>query len=260
MLELIRCLLKTLFMAFVVSFHLLVGGLFGLFIWNSRLRRLFRIQITSLTGKMALKVMGIKVSWQDRERIPDPPCMLVSNHMSYTDVILLCSVAPSVFITSKEMGENLFLGTVVRAAGCIFVERRNPLELKGELLYIQNILQQGFRVVLFAEATTSDGRQILPFKRALLQAACVAGVQVSPVCINYLEVDGSEIQEEHRDDVCYHGEVGFLEHFFRFAELKALKAEVLFLGAIQAGGEIDSRSLTQRLYKQIQDKFIPIAP
>src|SRR4051812_41812140 len=48
--------------------------------------------------------------------------LIVSNHMSYLDVLIIASVWPSVFVTSVDMGEKPFLGTMIELGGCILIE------------------------------------------------------------------------------------------------------------------------------------------
>ncbi len=93
----------------------------------------------------------------------------------------------------------------------------------------------GFNVVLFPEGTTSDGREVKPFKTSFLDAAAGSGVQVLPVCIKYKKANGEDIGPENGPLVYYHGDVTFFGHFFRFLNLRRVDVELRELEVIEPG-------------------------
>src|SRR5512146_1631898 len=101
---------------------------------TGRVRHAIRIRIASFFSRRALAVLGVRVR-ADRRVGQDPDhggLLIVSNHLSSLDILIISSILPSVFITSVELRESFLLGALARLGGCLFVERRNPAGLKRE--------------------------------------------------------------------------------------------------------------------------------
>jgi 1-acyl-sn-glycerol-3-phosphate acyltransferase len=100
---------------------------------------------------------------------------------------------------------------------------------------IRDMLHMGFNVVLFPEGTTSDGREVKPFKTSFLDVASGGGSGVLPLCIRYKKINGKDIDSGSGPLVYYYGDIGFFEHFFRLLGLSSISVEVMELEAINPG-------------------------
>ena len=65
--------------------------------------------------------------------------LIVSNHLSYIDSLVISTVVNSVFIANSELQELFPLGTITKYAGGVFVERRNRASLLND---IENIKEE----------------------------------------------------------------------------------------------------------------------
>src|SRR5690606_9294588 len=119
----------------------------------------------------------------------DEKSLIVSNHMGFIDILLLASQSPVLFVTSNEMRETPFLGLLTEMAGCIYVERRSRTKILDELQNIVKALKDGFRIVLYPEATSTNAEQVLPFKKTLIMAAAYAEIPIQPVVVNFISVN-----------------------------------------------------------------------
>src|SRR5262249_44353172 len=97
--------------------------------------------------------------------------LLVSNHLSYVDILVLGSMTPSVFVAKSEVTNWPIFGWFARLAGTLFTHRERRTQVGPLTKQLQTLLDRGALVVLFAEGTSSDGRTVLPFKSALLEPA-----------------------------------------------------------------------------------------
>lgn len=158
--------------------------------------------------------------------------LIISNHMSYLDILIYSSVHPAVFISSVEVEQTFFLGFVARIGGTFFVERRNPKNIRQELNSIKDIIDQGMDVVLFPEGTSTDGSKILPFRSSLLAGAVESGVEIVPACIRYEKINGKAFSDENRDLVCWYGDMTFAGHFFTFTSQQSTEASVTYLAPV----------------------------
>lgn len=82
-------------------------------------------------------------------------------------------------------------GSLARAAGTIFVNRKRRLESGRAVDEIRRAINEGLLVVLFRKGTSSAGATVLPFKSALLQSAAEFDASVCAAAIDYSLGKGS---------------------------------------------------------------------
>lgn len=114
------------------------------------------------------------------------PQVLVSNHVSYYDVLALAAVlpAPYAFVAKKELERVPFFGMAWKAAGHISVDRSNRAAAMQSLRQAgQWIREQRSTVIIFPEGTRSLTDRMLPFKKGAFLLAMEAGVPIVPVIV-----------------------------------------------------------------------------
>ncbi len=185
-------------------------------------------------------------------------CLMVSNHMGFIDILCLASINPMLFVTSHEMRETPFLGLLTEMAGCLFVERRSRGKILNEMKSIVEALQRGQRVVLYPEATSTNGEQVLPFKRTLMMAAAHAGVPIQPVVFNFKSVNGEAFSMKWRDSVCWYGDISFVTSMSKALCLDYVEAEIEFLPSFRTEVGEDRGLVADRAHAMIAAKFHPV--
>jgi lyso-ornithine lipid O-acyltransferase len=233
----IRKPLKIFAFVILVITFLVISSLVDLVVRNKKAKLALFSRISSSYLRAALRVLGVRVSLRDVKKLGNRKenYLIVSNHLSYIDIFVIFSVVPAVFIANSELEEAFLLGTIIKYSGGVFVERRNRARILKDMQNIKDILHMGFNVVLFPEGTTSDGREVKPFKTSFLDAAAGGGVPVLPLCIRYKKVDGEDIGPDNGPLVVYHGDITFFGHFFRFLNLGQVNAELRELDVIEPG-------------------------
>ena len=214
-------------------------------------RRRVSVWWTSVMCRIGGRFLGVHVNADSVCGTDGRGRLMVCNHMSYLDILVLSSVRPSVFISSVEMENTFFLGFLAKIGGTFFVERRNVRNIKGELDGITKIISQGFNVVLFPEGTSTDGSKILPFRSSFLAGASEAGVDVVPVCLRYSKINGESFSPENCDYVCWYGDMSFAPHFSRFASLHRTDVDVSFMEGMNSL-EHDRKYITRRAQELIE--------
>lgn len=134
--------------------------------------------------------------------------LIVSNHLSYLDILCYSSIAPCIFVSKSEVRGWPVFGRLATNGGTIYVDRESKADAHRVAAEIESALRVGIRVVLFPEGTSSGGDSVLPFHAPLLESAVKAGVPITAACVGY-EIKGGDA----RKDVCYWGEMRFATHF-----------------------------------------------
>ena len=181
--------------------------------------------------------------------------LLISNHLSYLDILCLSSVHPSVFVTSIDMQQTFFLGAMAEMGGSLFIERRNRKQIEHDIEKIAGILQEGFDVVLYPEGTSHNGECVHPFKKSLLSSAIKAGVDIMPISIKYKEIDGKPFSKENRDKVCWYGDMHFANHLAEALKLKSVKVEIEFMDPIKVTEESSRHDLADKCFHAISESY-----
>lgn len=197
-----------------------------------------------------LEALGVEVHL--RGSLPHGPCLLLANHLSYLDIPILSTLRKARFVTSYEVRDEPVTGQIAKLGNAIFVERRNYSTLLRDIETIAETLREGETVVVFPEATTSNG-EMLPWKSSLVQAAMlVPRVQVVPIAIQYLEIDGRPVDKENRDLIYYYGrKMRFLPHFHGVFALEKVKVRVTLLPPVQGKSRKDLTQKSRRSVKSL---------
>jgi 1-acyl-sn-glycerol-3-phosphate acyltransferase len=147
--------------------------------------------------------------------------LVVSNHLSYLDILFFASAMPCIFVSKSEVLSWPLIGILARCGGTVFVERGRTQGVDEPASEIADALTLGVPVVLFPEGTSTDGSTVLPFRTALFQPAIAAESPILPAAIRY-SVDGGV-----EADLCYYGEITFLPHLFGALAYPKIEAKIV---------------------------------
>jgi len=173
--------------------------------------------------RKVLPRLGFQVSWHGT---PPTSGLLISNHLSYMDILAFSSITPCCFISKVEVRSWPLFGLIAQTGGTIFLDRKSAPALMSANEELNTLLEQGVLVVVFPEGTTSDGSSVLPFHASLLQAAVKSDVPLTPAYITYSVSDGSLAE-----DVCFWRDMTLLPHLWNLLSKPTLQAYVSFAPA-----------------------------
>jgi 1-acyl-sn-glycerol-3-phosphate acyltransferase len=215
--------------------------------------------ILSSYARWGLWLLSVEVTLLGWDKLADiQNGLYVGNHLSYLDVLVIHSQFPACFVTSTEIKEMPVLGQTCQLAGCLFVERRNKINLRNEVKDIAEGLQQGLNVAIFPEATSTNGEQILRFRRPLYMAAIMAERPVLPFCINYRLVGGEPINTRTRDKVMWYGDMDFVSHLWSLSGSGGVRVDLVFLDPIRTRAEDDPTDLAASSQAAVESVFAPV--
>lgn len=115
------------------------------------------------------------------------PAIIVSNHISWIDILVFISFIPSRFIAKQEIASWGISGAVIADQGTLFIKRGSVTEVKKLAEAMKKLLQIGESVLFFPEGKTSDGQQILSIYPGLLQTAIDDCVDLQPILLTYAD-------------------------------------------------------------------------
>ncbi len=160
---------------------------------------------------------------------PPAPTLLVANHISWLDVIAIGACGPTTFIAKAEVHRWPVLGRMASHLDTLFLRREVQREAAHAVFQAASRLRQGHTLTLFPEGTTTRGDRVAPFRAALMHAAVIADVPLTPVALRYL--DGAGGQDRLAPFV---DDDSLLPHLWQLLGRERTHLEIAFLPPIRA--------------------------
>ena len=158
---------------------------------------------------------------------PPQQGLVVSNHLSYLDILVYGAAIPCTFVAKQEVRRWPFFGRAARSGGTIFLDRSTRVSAAAVSRQIWTRLKSQIPVLLFPEGTTTDGSTVLRFHSTLFQPAVEAGVIVTTAALRYRTETGDSERE-----LCWFGEEGFLRHLWQTLGAGRVTVEISFGSAL----------------------------
>lgn len=153
---------------------------------------------------------------------------VISNHLSYVDIVTFAALHPCVFVAKAEIKRWPFLGWLTTMAGTVYVERGRGGSAAEAASSLRETMESGVPVVFYPEGTTSNGSGVLPFHSGLLAEVLQSGQPVTAAAIRYTLAEENTPGVAASDDVAYWGDRAMLPHIARFLGLRGVQVEVQF--------------------------------
>lgn len=241
-----------MFIKYVLLVRAFAQAFFILWVKFPRYTREQKLQAIQHWSKKTLGLMGVVVRLKSMSNANDTPSLLVANHVSWLDVLVIQSLQPSVFIAKKEVGQWPVVGAIAKACGVVFVDRGSPSSAKKMVDDVANALHHGYRVAGFPEGTSSEGFTVSLFHANLFEAAIHRQVDVLPIALRYVDKDTGDLSST----AAFVGEMGFVDSLHRILSAQTITVDVQLGDTISPEGHsrrtlahLSHRSVCQQLEK-----------
>ena len=198
---------------------------------------ILRFWLLCLRGKVTLEkrarwtqgaARGILASMGVKYQIEGQPAtrgLVVANHLSYVDILVLSAAMPCFFVSKIEVGGWPFFGRAASSGGTIFLDRSSAASAQtvAGLMTERLKLPIPVPVLLFPEGTSTDGSQVIRFHSRLIDPATTLGVPITCAAVRYWIEDGTEERE-----LCWYGDETFGNHLWKVLGAAGFEAKVRF--------------------------------
>lgn len=205
------------------------------------------------------KVLGLRVVVKGKIA-REAPVLVVSNHVSWLDIVVLGGLVPLSFVAKSEVATWPVIGTLARLHRSIFVDRARRAATADISRVIGHRLVAGDTIVLFGEGTTGDGNRVLPFRPALLasvrEAMSASGsapgpILVQPLSIVYSALDGLPLARADRPSVAWYGDMSLGSHLKRLLSIGPVDVTLRFGEAFEVTHG-DRKALAKRIGDEVR--------
>jgi lyso-ornithine lipid O-acyltransferase len=208
--------------------------------------------IPLLFHRAVLRIINLRVTVVGKPST-ERPMIILSNHVSWLDIMALGSLMPLSFIAKSEVVNWPLFGLMAKLQRSIFVDRNRRSDTSKTNSEIAERLEEGDAIVLFAESTTSDGSRLLPFRSALVGAAkdailtdsTTTHVCLQPVALAYNGADGLPTGRMGRTRIGWYGDMDMLPHLKGILRGGSLDVTVRFGTPLAYDAGTDRKALTK---------------
>jgi acyl carrier protein len=140
-------------------------------------------RIAARAARLLLRLVGVPLKVRGVEHLPAGACVLVSNHASYLDSVILVAALPRAFtfVAKRELQNQALLGPPLRRLEVEFVERFDVQRSVADADHMADAVLRGKSLLVFPEGTFVDRAGLLPFHLGAFLAAARARVPVVPL-------------------------------------------------------------------------------
>ncbi len=134
------------------------------------------------------RIAGAKVAQTGKPLRRD--VVYIANHVSWIDILAIAGASGSAFVAKDGIRTSPLIGWLASLNRTIFVVREDRAGVARQIDRLRDALAETWSVTIFPEATTTDGRALLPFKTSLLKVLepPPPGLMVQPLMLDYGDV------------------------------------------------------------------------
>jgi 1-acyl-sn-glycerol-3-phosphate acyltransferase len=184
--------------------------------------------------------------------------VIISNHLSYVDGIVLGSVFPVVFVSKREVKKWPMIGLWTSLCGTIFINRQRKDQVGLLIVEMSRKLKDGANILLFPEGRATNGERLLPFQTAPLAAPLRNRSIIVPLTLVYKRVDGKTVSKKNRDLIYCYDEMDFVPHFWNLLSIRSIEAVVTVQPKIECSRYEDNSAGRKKLaldcYNRVLEK------
>jgi 1-acyl-sn-glycerol-3-phosphate acyltransferase len=190
-----------------------------------------------------LKVLNVRVHSIGTPR--EAPTIFLGNHMSYVDIPLIMSFAPTVFIAKKELSRWPIFGKALTAAGTVFVDRESAHSRRGAAEQIAPFIQKTKQSICIFPSGTTTLEEQKPWRWGPFLIAKRCDVPVQPFRLVYTP----------RRTVAFIEQDGFAVHLWNLLQTDNIEAEIEFGEPFKVG---DPEEDAKKYWNWAREKLVQV--
>ncbi|GJD93538.1 lysophospholipid acyltransferase family protein [Methylobacterium iners] len=207
----------------------------------------------TLFHRTFLRLFSVRVTESGSPPGAGEPALVLSNHISWLDILVLGSLRPLSFVAKSEIAGWPVIGMLARLQRTVFIDRARRAATADVNATVADRLAAGDLIVLFAEGTTGDGNRLLPFRSSLVGAARTAidpgagglgRIRLQPLAITYPRRNGLPVVRSERPEIAWYGDMELAPHLALFLKGGPIDVHVVWGAPITFDAGTDRKRAT----------------
>ena len=204
--------------------------------------------------KLLIWLLSVKIKYEGNKQKSKECNLYVCNHISYLDIPILGSLTPLRFVAKSEVKDWPIFGFLSKLARTVYIKRE-----KSDTLLQKNkifdLLSVGEKLLIFPEATTSDGNRVLPFKSSVFSALENQSFLIQPLVIIYSDLNGIPINRWLRPVIAWYGHMELYSHLEILKDVKFITVKIIYLDCINTNDFDNRKDLSKYLENIINSVY-----
>jgi 1-acyl-sn-glycerol-3-phosphate acyltransferase len=202
-------------------------------------------------------ILNIKVTIAgDEGQLERGGYVIIANHVSYVDGIVLGSIFPIIFVSKREVKKWPVVGQWNVLCGTIFINRQRKNQVGALIREMTGKLKHEANILLFPEGTSTNGEKMLPFQTVPLAAPLRSRSIILPVTLTYKAIDDQPVTAANRDSVYWYGDMDFVTHFWKFLGLRGIEVLVTLQPKIECFRYADNSAGRKKLAEDCYNRVL----
>jgi lyso-ornithine lipid O-acyltransferase len=202
-------------------------------------------------------ILNIKVTIAgDEGQLERGGYVIIANHVSYVDGIVLGSIFPIVFVSKREVKKWPVVGQWNVLCGTIFINRQRKNEVGALVREMTRKLRQEANVLLFPEGTSTNGEKMLAFQTVPLAAPLRSRSIIVPVTLAYKTIDEQPVTAANRDSIYWYGDMEFVTHFWNLLGRRSVEVLVTIQRKIECFRYADNSAGRKKLAEDCYNRVL----
>lgn len=214
--------------------------------------------------RVACVFLGIRVKTIG-EPLHNRPTLLVSNHISWTDIVVIGSVADVTFVARTGVRNTFFVGFMASLQRTLYVDYGRKQDTRRTSQEMAKRLSGNSAVLLFAEGHRDLGTHVQPFRSALVGAAQAAmeeggakNVAIQPVTIAYTHLQGLPVSRNERSAISGMNARGARAIIQNLLTSSMKNVTIAFGAPIPLGPDTDRKVVTKLAENQVRRMLVAL--
>lgn len=216
--------------------------------------------IPSLWQRVICRIFGIRIIVEGTP-LRHRQTLYVANHISYLDIPVLGSTLRATFISKQEVSGWPVFGALARLQQTVFISRSRAT-IQREKNALSSLIAEGKNLILFPEGTSTDGRDVAPFKSSLFSMALEDNqrpIMVQPITQRLESVDGKSANDQTvRDLYAWYGDMTMPPHLKGFARSRGAVIRIIFHPPVDPRDFEDRKTLAETCEKAVRSGLQPV--
>lgn len=219
---------------------------------------------TMLFHRLGCIFLGLRVHTIG-EPLHGRPTLLLSNHISWTDIIAVGSKADVTFVAKTGVRNTFFVGFMASLQRTLFVDYHRKQDARRTSQEMAQRLASNGAVLLFAEGHRDLGTHVQPFRSALVGAAQAAmeeggakNVAIQPVTIAYTHLQGLPVSRNERSGISGVNARGFKAIVANLLTSGVKDVTIAFGTPIPLEGDTDRKVVTKRAEDEVRRMLVKL--
>ncbi len=152
--------------------------------------------------RIVMPALGLRFICDDRQAIVQHRGLILSNHVSFFDTLVMSYVLPMRYVSKAEVKKWPFIGQIAAATGTMFVDRQDKSKRADVRQQVVEALHhsQYPPIVIFPEGKRNPEDTLLPFRYGVFEIAVETGVPYLLCAIHYEDTE-SMTWQSHKESL-----------------------------------------------------------